>query len=293
MNDAFVFFLNFCFQIGWGSAANMATSKQPYRLLENIDSSSSSTTITTTTTTTRLVLPLSFYTFIVFAICLIVVFMFLMSNVSQLSFPNDGGDRIVFPVEQAKFAQQNCDLETVYSMTDDDCNEYCRPPGKYVSRVGRCINALNFTTSTPEVDRCDPKLGVVSYIIGDPQFGETKVTCLSVDPGIQPDNVDKPNKLCVGGELSTNYLDTFPQLENCVCPDDHFLGVIRETSAIRTHGVCIRNDLRPMYALNNLEYQRPKRPVSMNLRSSNLRAESPDINRLEDTLNLDGRLLTA
>jgi Per os infectivity factor 3 len=147
---------------------------------------------------------------------------------------------------QPPLAQYNCDTDIVYSMIDAECRSLCSPPGLYRSHNGICVNLRAFGQTAIE-NECDPKRGLLAYTIGDPQFGTTRQLCLSVDPGVQPDTLDKENTFCTGGTIDINYLRQYPQLPNCACPDGQILAVIPSTSVTRPRGLCIDAESAPLY----------------------------------------------
>lgn len=231
----------------------------------------------------------SHFLLVFIVVCLVIVVVMLV-NVSKLDTTYEK-IRHNFPGEPRAAAQRNCDVETVYSMNDDDCVQSCQPPGTFVTRMGRCVNALSFHTNNAEANKCNPKNGVFSYLVGDPQFGSATLQCLSIDPGVQPDNPNAPNTLCQNGTINVNYLQSFPRLSDCRCRPGHFLSVLKGTSAVRARGICVPNKMRPIFELNNLDYD----PIVERQRSTRTqrasRAESPD--PLESVFNFDGRHLTA
>lgn len=147
---------------------------------------------------------------------------------------------------QTKWTKRDCDLEMVYSNNDQQCNMICRTPGVYVSRNGACVNAL--TTQTKDIEGvCDPKLGVLAFLVGDTEFGTTRILCLSVDPGIQSNNPKEPNLMCKNGTIDINYMKEFPSTNQCMCGEDGFPALIEATSTTRQYVVCVNNSLRPIF----------------------------------------------
>lgn len=160
-----------------------------------------------------------------------------------------------FPGTQREMLKQNCDIETIYSVEDSQCNRICSQPGIFISKNGSCVNILAFSQEAVE-NECDPKKGVLAYLLGDPQFGKTKMLCLSIDQGVQPDNILQQNTLCDGGTININYVDSFPQLYACNCPKDEILTTIPNTRIIRQRGVCVNKALYNIYKLNNLIFDK-------------------------------------
>lgn len=195
---------------------------------------------------------------LVITIFLILTFILLLvKNLNDLSniVRNNNAAAIAntFPGSQNSLLKHDCNHNVVYSVEDSQCNMICKPPGTYISRNGVCIDILAFNHSTSE-NECSPKHGVLAYLIGDPQFGTTNLFCLSIDIGVQPDDIHKANTLCQNGNIDIDYLESFPQLASCKCPDNTFLALISNNNNIRTRGICVDNDNRPFYENSNLVY---------------------------------------
>jgi len=186
---------------------------------------------------------------IIIAIMLILIVL-VLANIESFDVQKKNYD---FPGQQQESSQHNCDTELIYSMTDEQCNAICREPGVFVTRNGACVNIQSFNQTAVE-NECNPKNGVLAYLLGDPEFGTTKLLCLSIDPGVQPDDIKMPNTLCMNGQLDVNYIESFPNLKHCTCADDEILATILDTSTIRTRGVCVKKQAQPIYELNRLLY---------------------------------------
>lgn len=187
---------------------------------------------------------------IIFIILLLIFVLILLKEMSNFNVTKQ---RVDFPGTQSENIKRDCDVETTYSMEDAQCESICKQPGVFRTHNGVCINILTFDQEAID-NRCDPKQGVLAYLLGDPQFGRTKLICLSIDPGIQPDNIDKPNTICENGNIEINYIQAFPQLNNCKCPTNTTLIQIPSTSIIRTRGVCVNDQLKPVFNYNKLLY---------------------------------------
>lgn len=152
---------------------------------------------------------------------------------------------------QTIFQKHNCDVETIYSFTDQQCASICSSIGNYVSKRGICVNVLAFQTEQVK-NLCDPKRGVLAYLTGNSQFGSVKLRCLTIDDGIQPSDLSKPNIFCQNGNIDINYLTSYPQLSNCQCRGDQILSIIANTNAIRSRGVCVDKKFKEFYNANSL-----------------------------------------
>lgn len=156
---------------------------------------------------------------------------------------------------QSEMHKRDCDVETVYSVTDSQCQAVCKQPGIFSSRNGACINVLAFSTNDM-LNKCDPKRGVLAFLHGDPQFGDTKMHCYSVDPGIQPDDPDGKNIICNHGSINIDYVKSFPQPADCQCTDPtrSVLALVTNTKEVRKYGVCVSEKMVPLYRHNDLLY---------------------------------------
>lgn len=177
--------------------------------------------------------------------------------------------------------KRDCDVETIYAFDDEQCRRMCR--GNNVSsqveyRVynGQCVSVIgnkpnlpgsNGNGSNGQLDevlentiqrKCDPKQGLLGYVIGDGDFGgDPQVMCLSVDLGIRPDDPTLENQLCLNVEKyepSINYTKRSPLLSDCVCPENHFLIIIPNNETIRMRGVCVPESQRDYYKSLGLVY---------------------------------------
>lgn len=152
----------------------------------------------------------------------------------------------------ANTTMYNCQIETVYSITDGHCRTQCEPPGIYKSVDGICVNIMELSEGALYRNECDPKKGVFSYIVGDNQFGKLDLRCLSIDPGIQPDNVHLPNRICTGNVASVDidYLSKhgYPKWTDCVCKEDNELVEIPPTLTIRSRGLCVSRHMARLFS---------------------------------------------
>ena len=159
---------------------------------------------------------------------------------------------------QTQFIKRDCDLETVYSMDDHQCSVICKTSNAtFRSKNGVCVNSLIFESAGVE-NECLPKNGVLAFLVGDSMFGKSKMLCLSIDIGIQPDSIKKPNILCKNGSIDIDYVKSFPQLKDCKCDSDKILAIVESTSVIRTHGVCVSKNVSAPLSYNALLFDKNK-----------------------------------
>lgn len=191
---------------------------------------------------------------VVIFVCLILVL--IIGILISVPTNADPIDRTIayFPGIEKNHTKRNCSLEKIYSMSDEECRNICINPNMYVSNNGLCVNILTFDQKLIS-SKCDPTKGVLAYLLGDAQLGSTTVKCLSIDDGVQPDDVDKPNQLCANGYMNVDYTESFPQITNCTCyGDDDTKVIVPNTSVVRTKAVCVKNQLLPLFYENNLIY---------------------------------------
>lgn len=199
---------------------------------------------------------------VIFYVVLILVLLCFLVLVARLLFTlraaldderkinsSTGGTTVAFPAltgSRAPLVRRHCDNEFVYSLLDAECDVLCHPPGVYRSQRGVCVNVLAFGQTAVD-NECDPNRGLLAYLIGDAQFGTTKLLCLSIDLGVQPDTVLRENTFCQGGSIAIDYVREFPQLRNCTCPSGELLAVIPGTSQVRSRGFCINASSARLY----------------------------------------------
>lgn len=181
---------------------------------------------------------------ILLLIIIIILFVLIKYILKLSNFTNDP-QNIIFPGSQSKIPKKDCSIQNVYSTNDMQCNIICQPPNVYISKNGICVNAL-VTQSEITQNECSPEKGVLSYIVGDSQFGKTSILCLSIDTGIQPDNPKGQNKICTNGNIDINYIKSFPEISNCECEPNNFPAIIEATSTIRKHATCVNSILNKL-----------------------------------------------
>ncbi|ABO45336.1 per os infectivity factor 3 [Gryllus bimaculatus nudivirus] len=183
-------------------------------------------------------------------ICLVLCI--LLSNIKNNINLDKQENRLDLDGFQNIITKRDCSSETVYSINDAQCNQACYGNvGQYVSQNGICINSLILQSSVIEKE-CDPKKGVIAYLIGNTQTGQTSLKCLSVDLGIQSNDPDGPNVICQNGSIDIDYLKEFPQIENCKCMPSDVVGLIPYTTSIRQHASCVSLNLYDALKYNDL-----------------------------------------
>lgn len=195
--------------------------------------------------------------FVLLIVIVCLLFVLILNDIARANHDWDekkDDDYYKFPGRQSESRKHDCDIETVYSMRDEQCETMCHGPGTFRTVNGVCVNSMIFDESAVK-NNCDARRGVLAYLLGDPQLGRTQLRCLSVDPGIQPDDPDGKNIICGrDGKVSINYLDSFPQISSCECGDGEILVLIANTNAIRRRGACVSAASLPAYANSRLDY---------------------------------------
>lgn len=192
--------------------------------------------------------------FIAFIIVLILAVCIVCHDLDNVDIEKDF---VNFRGNQSNASRRNCNIETIYSVDDEQCSDICQEPGVFRSFNGKCVNILAFNQEAVHND-CDPRHGVLAYVLGNPEIGSTKLFCLSIDEGVQPDDPNEKNTLCTGegASIDIDYVESFPQLDNCKCPDSKFLAQIPNTNTIRSRGVCIDKNLLPIMEYNDSVYDK-------------------------------------
>lgn len=161
--------------------------------------------------------------------------------------------------DQHEYHKHDCNVESLFSSNDQQCSVMCKNNGTFRSHNGICVNVLAFSEEDT-LNSCDSKKGVLSYMVGDPQLGTTRLQCLSIDLGIQPNDPNNDNIICMGGKVGgdgINYLVGFPQIQECDCGSiNKILTIIPATSTVRRHGLCVDKKLETIIKHNNLSYNR-------------------------------------
>lgn len=151
------------------------------------------------------------------------------------------------PVNQFK---HNCEIELVYAIDDEQCRSICKEPNEYFVQNGACVNVLIRGEHVTGKPACDPRKGVVAYMSGDSQLGTIELRCMSLDPGIQPDDVRLPNRIIRNGFIKSgiDYLKKFPDYNEAECFDpSHKIITIPNTETIRAMGVCVPDVIKKLF----------------------------------------------
>lgn len=149
------------------------------------------------------------------------------------------GDLVLFYGNQHKNNKVDCNTTFVYSSSDEQCRVLCSGDSLFTSHNGVCVH--NILLNDAHVNNnCDPKKGVLAYLTGDTSLGTTGLLCLSIDPGIAPDNPDENNIICGNGtHPDINYLLNFPEIDSCNCGSDLVPIIIPATENIRKRVICV------------------------------------------------------
>ena len=130
----------------------------------------------------------------------------------------------------------NCNQRVTYCFSDSECRQMCSNSANCSNGV--CLNSNLFSTTAP-INECDATKGVLTFFVGNPAFGRYEYLCKSVDPGIASDKITEPNLMCTGGDIDINYLNSFPKITDCKCPEDYKLIIMPATETVRDYSVCL------------------------------------------------------
>jgi len=123
----------------------------------------------------------------------------------------------------------NCEETLTYCFDNGDCNTKCANKN-YSCLTGVCRPSLD---EIVESDKCIASQGMLAYLVGNPAFGIYDFVCKSVDPGIAISNT--VNKMCYPENFQFDYLERFPQIDSCECPDKVY---VPATAEKRAHVEC-------------------------------------------------------
>nr|AHW98299.1 PIF-3 [Nilaparvata lugens endogenous nudivirus] len=193
--------------------------------------------------------------FILALVCIVLYILF-KNDLKNINYDFTKSRSVNFPGRFSENLKRDCNIERVLSMLDSQCDDICLGPDTFRSSNGVCVNTVVFEKSVP-LDECNPKLGVVAYLIGDTQLGRTRLQCLSIDPGIQPNNPKAKNIICGenddDGFTNINYLESFPQIDTCRCEYTNQTPiVIANTESIRKRAVCVDKKSLKLFQYNRL-----------------------------------------
>lgn len=141
----------------------------------------------------------------------------------------------------------NCGDETIFSISDEQCRDICY--GDYVLKSGTCVNKIILNYSQQSNNVCDASRGFYSYMLGDGQLGTIYMHCLSIDPGIQSDDVNSKNIILKNGSIIIDYKKKFPQYNEGSCEWDKDILKIPSTMNVRERGVCVSSKIMTFFNL--------------------------------------------
>lgn len=176
---------------------------------------------------------------IVILICVLLLILYKINPV-QIAADLTNYDILLQQNSQPKL---NCNTQIVYALDDVVCNNVCVDNGSFIAQHGFCVNELA-AIEIPSINKCEAKDGVLAYYVGDEALGTANFLCLSVDLGIQPDDISKTNLMCANGTISINYLTRFPQISDCKCNSNNIAVLIKGTSETRDYVVCASKNLK-------------------------------------------------
>jgi len=138
--------------------------------------------------------------------------------------------------------KRDCEQARTYCFEDSDCARLCTISSLSQCRNGMCINSAVINTSTIR-NECNAASGVVTFFVGNATLGRYEFICKSIDPGIAPNDITLPNKMCLNGNININYLNKFPTISDCTCPVNYLPVIIPKVSQIRERVECAPADI--------------------------------------------------
>ena len=125
-----------------------------------------------------------------------------------------------------------CSTYMSYCFNDSDCSIMCDLKNKYNCINGICKNN-KIVTSVPE-NKCDPKKGLIGYLVGNTAYGKYEFICKSIDLGIALSI--KTNLMCKGQKnMFIDYTTKFPTINQCSCINK---SIVPATQNKRKHVEC-------------------------------------------------------
>lgn len=172
------------------------------------------------------------YNFTILIFCCIIILtcicvLLFVTNTNMVEILTDGE---LFKMLMSNFFVNkiNCETETTYCFSDAECNTKCTTSNKCMH--GICKIETGYIDYG---DACDPKMGMLAYLVGNPSFGIYNWICKSVDSGIAISNVE--NRMCFNGSMGYDYTRHYPSITSCVCDDKITIPATREK---RKHVEC-------------------------------------------------------
>lgn len=127
----------------------------------------------------------------------------------------------------------DCTETPNFCFTDNDCMVQCTNSTTFKCIKGLCRNTYIYESSI--TNNCNPRQGMLGFLVGNPMLGKYDYICKSIDPGIALDNGKV--LMCDGQTppININYLSKYPDTNQCTCENKMY---IPATSVKRGHYQC-------------------------------------------------------
>lgn len=166
--------------------------------------------------------------------CCIIVILYYLFQIMQSSVNNNTIiDTVRIEIKNLfSSGKKDCIESKIYCFQDSDCLVKCTARDEFSCIHGTCKKSSVLTSNSN--NKCDPKMGVLGYLIGNTAFGTYSYICKSIDPGIAISTTE--NLMCKGDStFNFNYLTEYPTKYNCMCKNQV---LIPATSQKREHVEC-------------------------------------------------------
>lgn len=175
---------------------------------------------------------------IILIICVFYFFVLILNNKDVFTI----NKKIVLGSNATQAPRIDCEQHVTYCFEDTDCAKLCQNISGSICRNGICLNT-NVLNSTQPINECNAKRGVVTFFVGNTALGRYDSLCKSVDLGIAPDNPNETNNMCKNGNININYLESFPSIQNCMCPPFTKSIILPATSIVRQYAHCLPENI--------------------------------------------------
>lgn len=145
--------------------------------------------------------------------------------------------------------RQHCDTDDVYCSTDSDCQSQCiLNDGWFGCQAGVCRRESVYQPVNPVT--CQLSEGYRQVFVADSVLGKMSIQCKSVDPGVAPDDVTQPNRMCAGGHIDIDYTRHLPTIGDCVAP---YQSTIPATLTERKYVVAVGSESVQRYLAETMD----------------------------------------
>lgn len=159
----------------------------------------------------------------------------------HIDFNNNTFNNLITPSQTVGTLNRvDCTQQTTYCFENSHCRSKCLDTTGSICRNGICLSSNVLNTQAP-INTCDASRGVVTFLVGNTALGRFDTLCRSIDPGIAPNDVTQPNRMCFMGNIDIDYTKKFPSINDCWCPYEKYKIIIPATREIRPYAICMNN----------------------------------------------------